>query len=122
MTNEELDMSNAHLVVTLVTIAATASMAIANLMHARFVLANAASVGVPESWITNLGLLKAAGAAGLLLGLLGVPLVGPAAGLGLSLFFVGAIITHLRARNYQLVFPGGYLLLSASSLVLSVAS
>lgn len=41
-----------------------------------------------------MGLLKAAGAGGLLLGLTGVPLIGTAAAIGLTLF-VGAVVTHL---------------------------
>jgi hypothetical protein len=75
-----------------------------------------------DSWLTTLGLLKAAGAAGLALGLAGVPLVGTAAALGLTLFFVGAIATHLRAHNHDLAFPGAYLALAVGSLVLSVAA
>jgi hypothetical protein len=118
----EIHMSTPYLVVTLVAIAATAPVAIADLMRAKFVLTNSASVGVPESWLTNLGLLKAAGATGLVLGLLGIPLVGPAAAVGLTLFFIGAIITHLRARNHQLAFPAVFLLLAASSLVLYLAT
>lgn len=113
-------MSIAYVVVTIVTIVATAFVATAGLLHARFVVVNSASVGVPESWLTALGLLKAAGAAGLLLGLLGFPLVGAAAAIGLTLFFVGAIISHLRARNYALIFPAVFLMLAASSLVLNL--
>ena len=56
-----------------------------------------AKVGVAESCITTLGILKAAGALGLLVGI-GAPAVGIAAAVGLVLFFVGAIITHLRER------------------------
>ena len=115
-------MSVAYVLVTIVAIAATTFVAIADLVRAEFVLANSARVGVPESWLTTLGLLKAAGAAGLLLGLLGVPLVGPAAAIGLILFFVGAIVTHLRAHNYALHFPTGYLLLAASSLLLNLTA
>jgi DoxX-like family len=115
-------MSIAYVVVTIVAIAATAFVAVADLVRAQFVLANSASVGVPESWLTTLGLLKGAGAVGLLLGLLGVPLVGPAAAIGLTLFFVGAIVTHLRAHNYALHFPGAYLLLACSSLLTNLAS
>jgi hypothetical protein len=114
-------MSIALVVVTLAAVAANASIAAADLARTRFVLDNAASVGVPESWITPLALLKLAGAAGLLLGLVGVPLVGPAAAIGLTLFFVGAVVTHLRARNYELAFPGAYLLLAVSSLALWMA-
>lgn len=115
-------MLTAYVAVTLAAVAANAFIATADLLRARFVLDNSAAVGLPESWLTPLGLLKAAGAAGLLLGLLGVPLLGPAAAGGLILFFVGAILTHLRARNYALVFPGAYLVLAAAALVLALAT
>lgn len=110
----------AYVLVTIVAIAANAFIATADLVRAEFVLANSAAVGVPESWLTPLGLLKAAGAAGLLLGLLGLPLTGGAAAVGLTLFFVGAVITHLWGRNYALAFPAGFLLLAASALALNV--
>ncbi|MEW6471122.1 MAG: DoxX family protein [Actinomycetota bacterium] len=115
-------MSSAYVVITIVAIAATGFIAVADLVRAEFVLANCARVRVPESWLTTLGLLKGAGSVGLLLGLLGVPLVGPAAAIGLTLFFVGAIATHLRARNYALHFPGAYLVLASSSFLLNLAS
>ena len=92
-------MSNAYVAVTVLAIVATGAIAAADLMRAEFVLTNSANVGVPESWLTPLGLVKAAGAAGLVLGLAGVPLIGTAAALGLTLFFVGAIVTHLRATT-----------------------
>lgn len=114
-------MAFAYVVVTLLAITANGLIALADLLRARFVLENSAAVGVPESWLPALGLLKGAGATGLLLGLLGVPLIGEAAALGLTLFFVGAILTHLRARNHRLGFPLGYLALAAASLVLAVA-
>lgn len=114
-------MDTAYVVVTVLAIVATGAIAAADLARAEFVLTNSASVGVPESWLTALGLLKAAGATGLALGLVGVPLVGTAAALGLTLFFVGAIVTHLRAHNHDLLFPAAYLTLAASTLALSLA-
>ncbi|MBP2371924.1 DoxX family protein [Pseudonocardia parietis] len=113
----------AYVGVTVAAIVANAFIAAADFTRARFVLANSASVGVPESWLTPLGLLKAAGAVGLLLGLLGVPFVGPLAATGLLLFFIGAVVTHLRAGDYSvsLGFPAFYLLLAAASLVLDIA-
>lgn len=114
-------MSIAYAVVTIAAIAATTFIAVADIVRAEFVLVNSSRVGVPESWLNTLGLLKAAGAAGLLLGLLGVPLVGAAAATGLTLFFIGAIVTHLRATNVALHFPTAYLLLAASSLALYIA-
>jgi hypothetical protein len=114
-------MHTAYVTVTVLAVVANLAIAIADLVHAPFVLANSASVGVPESWLVPLGLVKAAGAAGLLLGLLGVPLIGTAAAAGLVLFFVGAVVTHLRARNYALAFPGGFLALAVGAFVLGVA-
>ena len=71
------------------------------------VTVNMARTGVPESWMTMLGILKAAGALGLLAGFV-VPPIGIAAAVGLILFFVGAIITHLRVP-LLCVHPAGQL-------------
>jgi hypothetical protein len=115
------DMRAAYLVLTLVTATITAAMAVADFIPARFVLANSAEVGVPRSWLPALGALKLAGAAGLIAGLFGPPALGIAAAAGLVLFFVGAVVTHLRARVwYNIAFPGAYLFLSAATLALMV--
>jgi hypothetical protein len=108
----------AYVVVTVVAIIANALVAAADFVRAPFVLDNSASVRVPVSWLTPLGLLKAAGAAGLLLGLLGVPAIGTAAAAGLVLFFVGAVVTHLRAGDHSasLLFPASFLVLAAATL------
>lgn len=114
-------MFTAYLVVTVITIVLNAGIAVADLARARFVLATSAEVGVPPSWVPVLGILKAAGAAGLLLGLLGVPLIGVAAAAGLVLFFIGALVAHLRARVYHnIAAPGVFLALAAASGVLTV--
>lgn len=63
-----------------------------------------------------LGILKAAGALGLLVGIR-VPLIGIAAAAGLVLFFVAAIITHLRARDDSLGLAVAFLLLAAAPLL-----
>jgi hypothetical protein len=107
--------------VTLVTIAINAWAALADFVRAEFVLANSAALGIPPSWLPLLGAAKGAGAVGLLLGLLGVRLVGIAAAVGLGLFFVGALVAHVRASAYRkIAFPAGYLVLVAASLVLAV--
>ena len=50
-----------------------------------------------------------------------VPLIGVAAAVGLILFFVGAIITHLRSRDYySLGVPIGLLLLAIAALTLEL--
>lgn len=117
-----IQMNTALVVITLITAAITAAIAIADFVPARFVLANSAEVGVPPSWLPALGAVKLAGAAGIVVGLLGPWQLGTAAAAGLVAFFVGAIVTHLRARVlYNIAFPGVFLCLSAASLALMVA-
>jgi uncharacterized membrane protein YphA (DoxX/SURF4 family) len=79
-----------------------------------------AKVGVSESWITTLGVLKAAGALGLLIGIR-VPTVGIAAA-GLVLFFIGAIITHLRGHDYSFGLAIVFLLLAIATLGMRLVS
>jgi hypothetical protein len=115
-------MFTAYVVVTLTAIAANTFAATADFMRLKFVVITAAKVGVPESWLPMLGILKAAGALGLLVGLSGVPLIGTAAAVGLTLFFVGAIVTHLHARDYSIGPAAAFLLLAVAARVLGVAS
>lgn len=105
----------------------TALTAAINLMSAIFdfrryepILVNMEKAGVPASSLFGLGVLKAAGAVGLLVGF-GVPLIGTAAAVGLALFFIGAIAVHLRARDHGYWLPAAFLLLAVASLVLGVA-
>jgi hypothetical protein len=118
-------MDTAYLVVALLAIAANAFSGVAALVHFRPILPGMARAGVPESWLTfPIGTLKTAGAAGLLLGLAGVPMIGTAAAAGLVLFFVCAISIHLRAGDHspQLGLAIGFLLLAVASLALGLAS
>jgi hypothetical protein len=115
-------MTTACVVVTLFTAVITAAVGVADLIPAGFVLANSAEVHVPRSWLPMLGTAKLAGAIGLLVGLVALPAIGIAAATGLLLFFIGALIAHVRARAlYNIAFPGAYLALSAASLVLLTA-
>lgn len=111
----------AYLIVTVLAAAANTYVAVYDFMRSEWVLANMTKVGLPHSWLFPLGALKAAGALGLLVGI-AVPLIGVAAGVGLVLFFVGAIITHIRAHAGAYAYPGTYLLLAVGSLVLRLAS
>jgi DoxX-like protein len=113
----------AYAIVTVVAVVANASVAIADLVRAGFVLANMDEVGVPRSWLAPLGILKVAGAAGLLLGLLGLRSLGTAAAIGLVVFFAGAVTTHVRARVFHnIAFPGAFLTLAAAATALAVAT
>lgn len=114
-----MSVSTLYLATITVTAVITIAIAVADFIPAPFVLANSAQVGVPRSWLPMLGGLKLAGGAGLLIGLAGVPLIGPAAAAGLVAFFIGAVVTHLRAGVWHNIgFPAVYLVLSTASLVM----
>ncbi|MFD7962003.1 DoxX family protein [Streptomyces zaomyceticus] len=76
---------------------------------------------VPESWLPRLAGLKAAGALGLLAGL-AVPALGGAAAVGVVLYFVGALIAHLRAKDYEVAPVVVLTLLATAALVLRAVS
>ncbi|MFF3574265.1 DoxX family protein [Nocardia jiangxiensis] len=108
-------------VVTIVCIVANAAIALADYVPAGFVLKNSAEVHVPAWAVPYLATLKLAGALGLVAGLIWLPWLGVAAGVGLILFFVGAVVAHIRARVfYNLAFPGLYLLFALASAVYMV--
>jgi len=113
-------MSTAYVVVALIAVVANGLSGIAALLHLKQILPAMAAAGVPESWLTfPIGTLKVAGALGLLAGLF-VPVIGTAAAIGLVLYFVCAIYTHVRASDYsaQFVLANGFLALNAAVLVL----
>jgi hypothetical protein len=93
-------MSTAYIIVTLVAAAGVAFSAGSALLHAPWVVKPLADYGIPRSWLPWLGTAKAAGAAGLVVGLV-VPAIGVAAGVCLTLYFTGAVITVIRARWYS---------------------
>jgi hypothetical protein len=77
--------------------------------------------GSTPSWWPWLGTAKAAGAAGLLAGLL-VPAIGVLAGICLVLYFTGAVITVIRARWYSHIpYPLMCMAPVAGALVLGFA-
>ena len=114
-------MSTAYVVVAVLTAAANAYAATVDFTRPEWLLRNMAKARVPQAWLRSLGALKAAGALGVVLGI-GVPLLGVAASVGLVLFFIGALITHVRARYWDIAPAVAFLLLAVGSLVLRVAS
>jgi len=115
-------MHIAYVVIALTTAIVTGAIAVADFIPAEFVLANSAEVGVPRSWLPALGAAKLAGAVGLVAGLLGLRALGIAAAVCLVLFFVGAVLTHVKAHVlYNIAFPSAFLCLSAASLALMLA-
>ena len=79
-------------------------------------------LGVPLSWFPVLAALEFAGVVGLLAGIVYRPL-GIAAGVGLVLYFIGAVISHLRVRDVEgAPVPTVLVLVSAAPLVLGLAT
>jgi hypothetical protein len=113
-------MHIAYLTVTLLLTGMLVFSAAAMYLRAGWILGSMTRAGVPESWLPMLATLKVGGAAGLLLGL-AVPAVGLAAAAGVTLFFVGAIVTHIRAR-WGLYAPMPFFIVAAGALALRVIS
>ena len=100
-----MTMTTAYVTVTLIAIAANGFSGIAALLHFQPILPGMAKAGVPESWPTfPIGTLKTAGA------------------LGLVLFFVCAIYTHIRAGDYgpQFGLANAFLALNVGALALAL--
>jgi uncharacterized membrane protein YphA (DoxX/SURF4 family) len=66
-------------------------------------------VGVPLKYFPLLAACEFAGALGLVLGIWRPPL-GVAAGIGLVLYFVGAIVSHLRVGDVKGTGPAAFML------------
>ncbi|MFI9627307.1 DoxX family protein [Streptomyces sp. NPDC052042] len=81
-----------------------------------------AAVGVSAGMVPVLAVLEFAGAVGLLVGI-GYRPLGVAAAVGVVLYFLGAVIAHLRVKDFKGTPGAGVLLVvSAAELALAAAS
>ena|SRR5437870_1514602 len=111
-------MFTVYIVVTILAAAANTYAAIVDFRRPQWVVDNITKWGGSQSWLFTLGVLKAAGALGLLVGIC-ASAIGVAAAVGLVLFFVGAIAVVIRARWYShLPWPSTYFLLAVATLAL----
>lgn len=110
-------MFTAYVIVTVLTAVINVSSGIAHSLRFRPVREGMATIGIPASWMTPLGLCKITGAIGLIVGLF-VWWIGLAAAIGLVLFFIGAIAAHLRVGDTVIWLPLIFLLFAIASLVL----
>lgn len=113
-------MFAAQLIVTLLASALTGSAALANFTGHDYPKSQADKLGVPHSWMPLLGTLLAAGSLGMLAGF-AVPPLGALASAGLVLYFVGALVVHVRVRDFQLGPWAVFTALPAAALVLNLA-
>ena len=123
-------MSTAHLIVALVTVVANAFSGYAAVTRLPVIMKSLGpalrTAGIPESWLVfPIGTLKLAGAAGIAIGLLGVPVIGVAAATGIVAYFVCATYTHIRVSDFSPQFYLAsclFLPLAIATLALDLAS
>jgi hypothetical protein len=92
----------AYVTITILASAFTGIAAVTYLIGHEYPKAQIDMKRLPRSWVPMLGTVLAAGALGLLAGF-AVPLLGTLAATGLVLYFVGALIAHLRVGSRKLV-------------------
>jgi len=107
----------AYAIVAIVLSLALVGSGFAKLSRQPRIIESLTGLGVPLSWLPLLALAEIAGAIGLIIGLW-VPALGIAAGVGVVLYFVGALITHLRAHDRELAGPTVLGLLAIAAVVL----
>ena len=108
-------MSTTYTILTIVAAAMVGFSAASVFLHTKWVVEPLADYGVDRRWWPWLGAAKAAGAAGLLVGLV-VPAIGIIAGVCLIGYFIGAVITILRAHSFaHIPFPLLYMVPVAAS-------
>jgi uncharacterized membrane protein YphA (DoxX/SURF4 family) len=78
-------------------------------------------VGVPEDKLWLLAAAEFAGAVGLVAGLFWWP-IGVAAAIGVILYFVGAVASHLRVKDKNISASGTLLVIAVAALVLRAST
>ena len=113
-------MSIAYAVVGVLLALMVLSSAAAQLAKNKVILANLTHLGIPMGILPFLATCLMAGGLGLVIGLWYRPL-GVAAAVGLALYFVGAVIAHLRKGDVKgLPAPALFLVLAAAALYFQV--
>jgi len=111
-------MHTAYVTVTIVAAVVIFGATVVDIVNPEWVRGNMRGYGVPDRALMPLAAIKAAGALGLLAGLV-FPAIGLAAAVGLVLYFVGAVITIVRARWYaHLPYPMPCLVLASAAACL----
>ncbi|WP_170323001.1 DoxX family protein [Acrocarpospora macrocephala] len=111
-------MAIASVIVSAVLILALIASAGGKLLRLNLQMQVMRTVGVPENLVPYLAVIELVGAGGLVVGF-AVPALGIAAAIGVVLYFVGAVASHLRVGDWSLTSSGGMLVLSIAALTLS---
>jgi hypothetical protein len=101
-------VTTAYLVTTALVALIVGFSAVAKIRRDPGVVKVMEAVGAGE-YLAALAACKLAGAAGLLVGIW-LPIVGVAAGTGLVIYFVGAVVSHLRVGDVKGIGPAAFML------------
>lgn len=112
-------MDATYVTVTIIASVFTGIAALTYLIGHDYPKAQADLKRVPRSWVPRLGVALAAGSLGLLAGF-AVPLLGLLAAAGLVLYFVGALIAHLRVGSRNLVGWAVFFVTMVTALVVNL--
>ena len=107
----------ACVVISVVLALALVGSAMAKLTKQEKVVVPITDIGVPPSWLPILAGLEILGAVGLIVGLF-VPVIGIAAAIGVILYFVGAVIAHVRAGDSTIYAPAFLAFVAVGALLL----
>jgi len=110
----------AYVTVTVIAAVFTGFAAVTYLIGHEYPKAQADRKRIPRSWVPVLGALLAAGSLGLVAGF-AVPLLGTLAAAGLVLYFLGALVAHLRVGSRDLVGWAVFFTTVVATLVLNLA-
>ncbi|MEV4628469.1 DoxX family protein [Micromonospora sp. NPDC049523] len=115
-------MSIAYVVLAILLSAALLMSARGKLTKDETVVKGLTAAGVPLTWYPPLAIIEIIGAAGLIVGIFFAPL-GVAAAIGVVLYFVGAIIAHVRNGDAKGAgAPATILLVAVATLVTRILS
>jgi DoxX-like family len=109
-----------YVTITIIASVFTGIAAVTYLIGHEYPKAQADMKRIPRSWVLRLGVLLAAGSLGLLAGF-AVPLLGALAAAGLVLYFLGALIAHLRVGSRQLVGWAVFFSIAVAALAVNLA-
>ncbi|MBZ4320816.1 DoxX family protein [Streptomyces sp. SCA2-4] len=110
----------AFVTVTILGVVFNGAAAVTYLIGHEYPKTQADMKGIPRKYVPVLGLLLAAGTVGLGAGL-AVPVLGSLAACGLILYFIGAIIAHVRVGSRDIVGGIVFLATAVAVLVLGLA-
>lgn len=113
-------MFAAYVTVTVLASLFTGSAAVTYLIGHDYPKAQMKMKRLPMWWMPMLGTFLALGSLGLLAGF-AVPVLGTLASIGLVLYFVGALIAHLRVGSRKLVGWAVFLTTVVANLVVNLS-